>query len=346
MNNPLRLLLQSRIRQKKSSSITSEQGFTMVELLVGAIVAFLIMGPLLGFVVNILNDDKREGVKAATEQELQTALDYIKSDLNQAVYIYDSKGIETLAKNANPVFPTAQGNPVLVFFKRKFIEDGIDVSGCTPAGEKVCQDDTHVLSLVAYYLEQRTTNAWCPSRSNCPAQITRFEVQDGVRDPTSGDYVCGALTGIDGCDEEASRKRSEGFPTTIDTANLTNLVKPEDFENTPEVLVNYIDATTANVPELVECVTPGIKKDNGIEKRGFTNEAEAKAAMTSNPGKINGNNPNSFYACIDTFTNTAQVYVRANALRRIQEDADYDADKSTFFPISSIQVKGISGFGD
>ena len=92
----LQLLLKTRSRSKPSEPTHSTDGFTMIELLVGAIVAFLIIGPLLGFVVNILNDDSREQVKTTTDYELQAAVDFISEDLSQAYYIYNPDQIEEI----------------------------------------------------------------------------------------------------------------------------------------------------------------------------------------------------------------------------------------------------------
>jgi hypothetical protein len=46
-------------------------------LLVGLILAFLVITPLLGFMISIMTQDRQEQAKAASEQEIQSALNYI-----------------------------------------------------------------------------------------------------------------------------------------------------------------------------------------------------------------------------------------------------------------------------
>ncbi len=90
MKSLLRLLLKSQHQRNRSGPTQTEKGMTLVELLVGAIMAFLIITPMLGFVVDMLNTDRREQVKSNTEQDLQATADFISQDLSQAIYIYDN----------------------------------------------------------------------------------------------------------------------------------------------------------------------------------------------------------------------------------------------------------------
>jgi hypothetical protein len=50
-----------------------------------------------------------------------------------------------------------------------------------------------------------------------------------------------------------------------------------------------------------------------------------------------------FYACVDVDNTTAQVFMRGNALARLQKKTQpptYVAAQSAYFPKASIQVKG------
>jgi hypothetical protein len=50
-----------------------------------------------------------------------------------------------------------------------------------------------------------------------------------------------------------------------------------------------------------------------------------------------------FYACVDVENTTAQVFIRGNALARLQKKTQpptYVAAQSAYFPKASIQVKG------
>jgi len=78
---------------KFSTRKNRDHGFTLVELLIGLVMAFLVLTPLFGLMISIMNTDEKEQAKTTSEQELQTAIDFITRDLQQAVYIYDSQGV-------------------------------------------------------------------------------------------------------------------------------------------------------------------------------------------------------------------------------------------------------------
>jgi Tfp pilus assembly protein PilW len=86
MKNILLFLLKNCSKSSSSQTQVTTKGFTMIELLIGAIMAFLIITPLMGFVVDLLNDDNRETAKTAGEQEIQAALDFIAEDVGQALH--------------------------------------------------------------------------------------------------------------------------------------------------------------------------------------------------------------------------------------------------------------------
>jgi prepilin-type N-terminal cleavage/methylation domain-containing protein len=116
-------------RQKQ----TNVSGFTLIELLVSIIIASIIVGTLLGFLVNILERDRTEQAKSESQEETQSALNYIADDVTEAVYIYDSDGLyqtQTINGVTNNVFSQLPHNfntgsgcnatnctPVLVFWK-------------------------------------------------------------------------------------------------------------------------------------------------------------------------------------------------------------------------------------
>jgi type II secretory pathway pseudopilin PulG len=211
MKTLLRLLLKSQHQRNRSGPAQTDKGMTLVELLVGAIMAFLIITPMLGFVVDMLNTDRREQVKSTTEQDIQAAVDFIAQDLSQAIYIYDNNPIPTstvtttatgIPAIAGQFIPPADATktPILVFWKRRQIKNAVPVKGVNAKpqdcrtgvkpGEPGDCNDTYVLSLVAYYqVKDTTTNStWCqPSGGLCPTRIARYEISDGVKDPSSSD---------------------------------------------------------------------------------------------------------------------------------------------------------------
>src|SRR4028118_1116527 len=106
MKTLLRLLLKSQHQRNRSEPAQTDKGMTLIELLVGAVMAFLIITPMIGFVVDMLNTDRREQVKSNTEQDVQAALDFIAQDLSQAIYIYDNRALNgSPGANEDPVAP-------------------------------------------------------------------------------------------------------------------------------------------------------------------------------------------------------------------------------------------------
>ncbi|MGE5655418.1 MAG: hormogonium polysaccharide secretion pseudopilin HpsC [Actinomycetota bacterium] len=247
MNSLLRLLLKNQQKCRDSQETQSSGGFTMVELLVGMIMAFLILTPLFAFVIDILNNDRREQTKAVSEQEVQAAIDFMAQDLQQAIYIYDQAGINTI-RNYLPEPGNTKRTPKLVFWKRQLVKDVLPVANCTASATEDCLNDTYVFSLVAYYVFTDKDTTWCQPDSaegSCPQRIARYEVRDGVKDPTdSTKYLCDTITG--GCPTASDiRKKDDAFNPKVDLTNPTNTTAPSqptlgaNFK-APNILANYI----------------------------------------------------------------------------------------------------------
>ncbi|MEG4987783.1 hormogonium polysaccharide secretion pseudopilin HpsC [Microcoleus sp. BR0-C5] len=350
MKNLLRLLLKSQHQKNRSKRAQTDKGMTLVELLVGAIMAFLIITPMLGFVVDMLNTDRREQVKSNTEQDLQAAVDFIAQDLSQAIYIYDNDGITAL-KNSNSLRPPTTdpaGTPILVFWKRQLQPKALPVlptAANTPnpancnTTDKPC-NDAYVLSLVAYYQinENNPASIWCqPSGANCPTRIVRYQIRDGLKDPKAASpatnpYYASVKTG---------QERSPAYNRLFDLSKpLENVTEPNVNWESGEVLVNYLDY--GKEPKLIgnECRTA---LGNPTTQTGATT-----SPITEDTLKVTDRTTkeiNSFYACVDTERNVARVTIRGNSLRRIQTDADYNEKKSAYFPTASVQVQGLGSLG-
>ncbi|WP_442949753.1 hormogonium polysaccharide secretion pseudopilin HpsC [Nostoc sp.] len=323
------------IQLKRSKGIQQVDGFTLIELLVGMILAFLIITPLLGFMVNILDTDRKEQAKANSEQEIQASLDYIARDLQQAIYIYDATGIACLTGTVDTTTcPNASTNqlpsptatdrvPVLVFWKRELVSQAITITGTQ-------KDDTFVYSLVAYYLIKDTSTTW----SNA-ARIARWQIKDGVVDPNgqactgytakyvtdSGDKYCPnpgfALFKLDGAGTITQKMNAWTKATASYTADTT-------------VLVDFIDQTktddASNPAPTAVCSLTSVPASFSVPTSFNTRDT---AKMTS------------FYACVDRVNTTAQVFLRGNALARIQNDnLNYKDSSKTYFPNASIRVQG------
>jgi type II secretory pathway pseudopilin PulG len=287
MINFIKVLLKHPIRSSPAKFDQNYQvkGMTMIELLVGTIIAFIVITPLMGMVLGLLNDDQRESAKANTEEEIQSALDYIGEDVSQALYIYVPKKQEKTSSGTTITTDEIQSliassflpktgtpdneKPVLVFWKRKLVEDAVPVDStklpkdCTPT---TC-DDTYVLSLVSYHLlppETDKTSIWCqPSASDkpCPSRIVRYEISDGLK-KSDGTYYTEAELGTElksyAGDPTDNKKPNSAYDPAFTLSDpLKNVTdKTKIGAATKTVLVNYIpdfkldDSSTNNLAKL------------------------------------------------------------------------------------------------
>jgi prepilin-type N-terminal cleavage/methylation domain-containing protein len=325
-------LLKSFLKERiKYFSISyKDKGFTLIELLVAMIISSIILGSLLTFLFNIVNSERQEQAKATAQQETQTALDYIANDLQEAVYVYDATGIAEI-KSQIPGSTDSDKVPVLVFWKRNFLPEARNVTSSsgtiTPVGCLVqipnttnCdRRDYFVYSLVAYYLIKDSDATWSST-----ARIGRWEIQDGIKDPYSNTYVTNRSPGFQLFDLNNSG-------TFQNKMNVWRKKTGENYTANIVPLVDYVDQSTGSgVPAIVNCTTTLSSNAQQVPANG----------TTANPLSIY-----SFYACVDSSKNIAQVYLRGNALARIEPGATYNANQSTYFPTANVQVKNRGALG-
>ena len=353
MKTLLRLLLKSQHRQNRYPQAQTEKGMTLIELLIGTVMAFLIITPMLAFVVDMLNTDRREQVKANTEQDIQAAVDFIAQDLSQAIHIYDNNEITTINNSPTPLPPNPNGTPILVFWKRKQIQNAIDPNraitpnkcrdNTPPNGPNVC-NDTYARSLVAYYLvRQPTSNSpWCqPGTTPCPSRIERYEISEGVRDPR---IPPNPNVYFSNNEVSHSQRHSPAFNAAFDFNRLTEKVTtPAGFANpifigqNPQVLVNYIDHTQKVLP-MDECFMALGEPTVTLPGQITPSRVGENTLRVTDPININ---TNSFYACVDRSRKLARVTIRGNSLRRLQDsNTPSNPNNSAFFPRASVQVQG------
>lgn len=366
-------LFKFQIQNSKSRNLS--RGFTLIELLVAIILTFLIIGPLMQFMVGMMDSDRREEAKSTSEQEIQSALDYIAQDMEQAVYIYNADGLygTTISSTNNGVTTSVTVNgiygttpqipgtgatdktitPVLAFWKRYFykssqnvtLSSGTTTVGClssslfttsptSGSGSSTCNNqDYMVYSLVVYYLENNgSSTTWNPNGQ----RIVRWEIRDGIRD-TNGTQT----RTENGATVNYTLLPDKGFypfnltssgNLAVQMGNWTNLAgtaygttyaTPDS--STGITLVDYIDPTpytnlTTNTQAV--CLTGEEKVPN------YTNVDSSFAT-------------DSFYACVNSSNYTARVYIRGNALARLQNyNTGFNTQQPLFFPTASIQVKG------
>ncbi len=347
MQNLLKFILRNQIQSYKH--VKSQNGFTLIELLVAMSVAFLVITPLMGFMINIMNTDRQEQAKTTSEQEIQSALDYIAQDMEQAVYIYDADGIYgnstkgiTGILNQLPNPTDATKVPVLVFWKRYFLDKDKIVTvgnvekkvGCLvmlPSPPGACNDQDYMLySLVVYYLVKDNDSTW----NSTTSRIVRWEIRDGIRSESGSETrqeTIGSTTNI----VKYLLLPSQGFmPFNLSlegdlSKKLGNWTRHSEGYNLSAnkliALVDLIDQTTIaqGAPAPVTCGTDEQQVPN-YNATGFP------AAFQTG----------SFYACVNSQKYLARVYIRGNALARIKTDTKYNSNQSKYFPTASIQIKG------
>ncbi len=356
----IRLLLKNQSQRQDQAKKAS--GFTLIELLVASAIAEIMISALLGFMVDILTTDRKEQARSSTEQEIQGAIDYIRRDLEQAVYIYDGDGLAAITGNYNETectsdpsssynppgscsqIPPASDDrvPVLAFWRRKILPEdkrfnGVEIGCLVKLPDDKCnKQDYQVYSLVAYYLIKDDNNKWSGA-----ARIGRFEIRDGIEDK-DGTALDGTRTEVDpvnGGTRTVSYdlQPSKGFMLFnlgVEGDNLREKMNrwqkhKDSYTNNVKVLVDYIDQTLMTVDtdlETVNCTT-----------------AYQQIPDYDNSKFPAGLKTGSFYACVDSERNVAQVYIRENALARTLargETKDYSDRQDTFFPTTRIQVKG------
>jgi prepilin-type N-terminal cleavage/methylation domain-containing protein len=325
MINPLKLLLNKQLKLFKL--VQKSGGFTLIELLVAIAISFIILATLLAFLTNILNSERREQAKATTELEIQSAIDYIADDLQEAVYIYDADGI-TAIKSQLPEPAATDQVPVLVFWKRTFFSKESQVVLANGTTTRVgclgkisdtndCDEkDYFGYSIVSYYLIKDNN-----SEQINAARIGRMEIKDGIRDPNnSSNYLTNPAPGFRLFDLTGSGSLKDKM-----NAWKKDVSSPYDPRITQiETLVDYVDRSTGKqipLPENCTTISPNaqlVPATNTIE---------------------NSLNTYSFYACVDSAKNFAQVYLRGNALARMNQEAMYSENRSEYFPIANVQVK-------
>ncbi|KGF72944.1 hypothetical protein DO97_04460 [Neosynechococcus sphagnicola sy1] len=76
-------------------------GFTLIELLVAGLVAAILTGAMLSMVVELMQNDRRDFARTEVQREMAQALDFIASDLRQAIYIYEPGCVNATASATN-----------------------------------------------------------------------------------------------------------------------------------------------------------------------------------------------------------------------------------------------------
>lgn len=341
MKSLIKLLLKNQIKPKPYSISNTSAGFTLIELLVAMIMTFLILTPLLSFVVNMLDTDRKEQVKSNTEQDMQTAVDFIAQDMSQAVYIYNNTGIVAIQTNLPAT--SSYGTPVLVFWKRELVKETVPVTSASDckANPTVSCDDTYVYSLVAYYIDPNNAGTiW----SDKAARIRRFSIRDCVKDPNDATGRCITASPTLVSKVDASRANGDTpndhfkpFNLKLSGADLTEKMKkwPKQINAGQEVAPSF---TFVSQPPSGNVLIDYVDKDSTALAPNCTSPDEEQVPQA--PATLSG-----FYACVNSSKNLARVFIRGNAQARLNNTATYNDNNKAYFPTVSAQVQGLGVLG-
>lgn len=267
----LKLVLQilQKVRWRQSQQ-GRQAGLTLIEILVSAIIAVIMITILLGFMVQLLNTNRREQVLTETQQEMKTALDYIANDVQSALYVYDG---ECLDGDDDPdtddgdiddgcahtgIFSNGTSDdggyiddlsntpsnsvPILAFWKLTPLPDTLSNDCTSEDGSvpKLICSSGKTPTLIIYFLSNNKSDTW-----DGAARIVRYELK---RYNSDGKSVKGYVNPL----EDTSFRRwpeDDSDNSLIDTSSgkLPNSVILTDFVDDRDGVVGGANCSTGQI---------------------------------------------------------------------------------------------------
>ncbi|MDJ0707225.1 MAG: hormogonium polysaccharide secretion pseudopilin HpsC [Leptolyngbyaceae cyanobacterium MO_188.B28] len=288
-----------------SASTSASEGFTLIELMVSMILAVLVLTPLLSFMINILTTERREQAKAATEEELQATVDYITRDLEQAVYVYDTTALTT---NSNTANPASSG-----------IKDQIPpVSGAVSG----CSSTATCTPVLAFWKREVYEDAFKYDNTTCTT----------------------AAANADECNDAYAYSLVVYYQTTDNSSGIwSNTSRISRFElnggvRNPTTTNAYFIAPSDGYESFDLSLSGSIEEKLNIWEKG--------AASYTAPAFVLVDHIDQFVLnAVSTTTSTAEITIRANALSRLEDSPSFNSQLTSFFPSTTIQVRGLGGLG-
>jgi len=277
-------------RSPLASKVQIEEGFTLIELLVTLFIAGAIVSGLMYLAVELLTTDTRESTRTETQRDLQLSLDYMSSELREAIYIYPDVSDENF-------FPQdmTYGEPVLAFWRQQKLPEDVRNTTCLqdplPADLETPCSRGQTYSLIVYSLglpDSDANDTW-PGR----AQIIRYSMMEF--DPQTGDRNTDFVSPID---EDNGEIDFAGW-----TSNGTGFSEPL-------VLTDFVDdgsgLAAAGANANLNQTRSGICPDTG------TYSLSPETAIINPDGEA----VRSFFACVSNQPTQNQeviVYLQGNA---------------------------------
>jgi prepilin-type N-terminal cleavage/methylation domain-containing protein len=287
------------------------KGFTLLELLVTTAIAAGIVAGLLFIVVQLMSTDQREASKNETQREMQLALNYISTEMRDAVYVYTGetlgaqtganapRGGQSLMNFLPSNLVSTDSAPIIAFWKQQpFPKDVKDACASGSASTDIACTNGSSYALVIYLLSKSNSDGTWRGK----ARITRYaltEFQSSGVARTAG-YVNPAVY----------NNNFETWPYGTTETGLVNLQTARPTSMIPAALVDFVD--------------------DGVNSTGQTqlcpndpNTVGPDYSISPPDGMLTGTlaGVRSFYACVNirnALGNTQDVslYLRGNVAGR------------------------------
>ncbi|MEA5466006.1 prepilin-type N-terminal cleavage/methylation domain-containing protein [Leptothoe sp. PORK10 BA2] len=128
-----------RVFKKHVVKYPTNQGFTLIEILISMVMAGIIISGLMFLVVDLLRTDQRELTLERTQQDMKRALDYIADDVREAIYVYDDPTSLVAALKITASSLPTDARPVMAFWKVKPLDaNADDYSKLSTPGTAAC----------------------------------------------------------------------------------------------------------------------------------------------------------------------------------------------------------------
>ncbi|MDB9527759.1 prepilin-type N-terminal cleavage/methylation domain-containing protein [Oscillatoria sp. CS-180] len=252
----------------------SQQGFTLLELLIAVFIGSIITSGLLFLVIELMTVNSREESLTQTQQDMRRAIDFVSRDVGEAVFVYSDLTDVLSELDDDDVGELVGATPVLGFWRLDpLTDDQVDdvTSYCNSQSDGTPEKDEcstllvrqNYYTLVIYFQQDNDgTDIW-----EGPSRVIRYEL------PKYQSITSSALTQRDGyADPTLSLPTGNGFNSFADwtaassstdgiTAVLTDFVDEVPDQTTACPTANYA-RTPADTDSFYVCVsrpsgTPG-----------------------------------------------------------------------------------------
>ncbi len=235
-----RLLKSILYRWRSASQKHQPGGFTLIELLVGTLLAAIVVTGLLDLVVQLMQANQQESAQTETQRDMQTALDFISSELREAVYVYGGNCLQGQTTPTwcpgivNSVNAPASSIPILAFWKLEPLPTQFYQTGgvCTISPIPSNCNSGRTYTLVIYFLSKNNLSATWPGK----ARIMRYALtQYNAAGTLNTNYV----------DPNQTSVGFVNWPYKVSGLTQTNLLaNPLNSDSTnTAVLVDFVDDT-------------------------------------------------------------------------------------------------------